>query len=64
MLLCFLMLICVFTNQRVSEILKPGWRLTSKMDSVVRDFDVRYGFIGSGNPGHRQYMACVGSVCY
>jgi len=39
------------------------------MDSVVRDFyvrdsDVHDGFIGSGNPEHRNYMACVGSVCY
>jgi hypothetical protein len=39
------------------------------MDSVVRDFDVRDsdvrdGFIGSGNPVHRHYMACVGSVYY
>lgn len=56
--------LCFYYSKRVSEFLQPIRRLTSKMDSVVRDFDVRDGFIGSGIPEHRHYMACVGSVCY
>jgi hypothetical protein len=68
--LCFFeVTLCFYYLKRVSEFLKSGRRLTSKIhsavcDSDVRDSVVRDGFICFGNPKHRHYMACVGSVCF